>query len=54
MSGTCPVVVRYMLGVRPNMYRTYSEQLADKDIRYKEGITRLRYRYIGDEEEVNR
>ena len=33
MFGICPVLVRYMFGVLPDKYRTYTEQIADKDMR---------------------
>jgi hypothetical protein len=41
MSGRCPVHVQYIFGVLPDMYRTYSEEITDKDKRSIEAILGL-------------
>jgi hypothetical protein len=33
MSGTCPVDIRYMFGIKADKYRTSDEHIADNDRR---------------------
>ena len=48
MFGTCSVDVQYLSGVLPNMYRTCSEDLADKDRRDNGARLGPGYGTIGD------
>ena len=51
LFSTCSVLVRYMSGNLPNIYRTYSVDIADKDRRYYKARLWLKYGKSGDKDE---
>ena len=51
LFSTCSVLVRYMSGALPNIYRSYSVDIADKDRRYYKARLWLEYGKSGDKDE---